>query len=263
MGPRGRVALWAGAFLTLFAASAYALDSVEQVEDCVRENLPETSSKQTIRITAVDAMGSETGYEAKILWRRFSDDRAKSVIRVFAPSDVRGTAVLMVDRGDERVDIFAYLPELRKVRRVTKHSVAGSFLGTDFTYEDLERVQGQAQDSERRLLEPKELDGHRSYVIESTPKEEGSAYRRVVAYVDQELCLPMRVELYRSGEKPAKLMTLQRDAITKEKSGHVPRRVLVEDLEEGSRSELVVDEIEFDGDIPEREFSVSALERHR
>ena len=51
--------------------------------------------------------------------------------------------VLLLEKKDRMPDQFMYLPELRKVRRVTKRSVAGSMFGTDFSYEDFERFQAR------------------------------------------------------------------------------------------------------------------------
>lgn len=56
-----------------------------------------------------------------------------------SPINLKGSRYLGVERDGGRVDQWAYLPKLRKIRRIPLGSKSSKFLGSDFSYYDLER----------------------------------------------------------------------------------------------------------------------------
>ncbi|MBK8237009.1 MAG: outer membrane lipoprotein-sorting protein [Deltaproteobacteria bacterium] len=60
----------------------------------------------------------------------------KQLIRFSAPGDVEGMKVLMEDASN----LYLYLPEFKKVRRVAAHVQSQGFLGSTFTYEHMTQV---------------------------------------------------------------------------------------------------------------------------
>jgi outer membrane lipoprotein-sorting protein len=60
----------------------------------------------------------------------------KQLIVFEAPGDVAGMKVLMEDQNN----LYIYLPEFKKVRRVAAHVQNQGFLGSTFTYEDMTQV---------------------------------------------------------------------------------------------------------------------------
>jgi hypothetical protein len=129
---------------------------VEIVRKCLAANVPQQTSEQAVTFTAVDRTGFVTESTARLYWRQF-DNGSRSTLCFSSPPDLRGSAVLLIAKED-RADIFMYLPELRKVRRINKRSVSGSVLGTDFSYEDLERLQGMSQERDLKRLEDADED---------------------------------------------------------------------------------------------------------
>ncbi len=241
------------------AANAEAGGGVDEVTDCVRANQPRLSAEQTVTLRTVDRTGETRDSEATIYWQKFGE-KSKALIRFSAPPDLRGSALLLLEE-DERADMFMYLPELRRVRRVSKHSVAGSMFGTDFSYEDFERLQGLGEDGELQRLPDGEVDGRKVFVLEGRPSRgEESAYERSVSFVDQERCIPIRIELYEKGERLRKLLLMPVEEISREGESWVPRHVLVKDLVNETRTELLVDEIELNKKLSRKLFSASGLE---
>jgi hypothetical protein len=241
------------------AVSVDVGEDVDEIADCVKANQPRLSAEQTVTLRTVDRTGAARASNATIYWQKFGED-SKALIRFSAPEDLRGSALLLLQKG-ERADMFMYLPELRKVRRVTKRSVTGSMFGTDFSYEDFERFQGLGEDGEAQRLPDGEVEGRKVFVLEGRPSRgEESAYERVVSFVDQERCIPIRTELYEKGERLRKVMVMPSEEITKEAESWVPRRVLVKDLVNETQTELLVDEIELDKQLPRKLFSERELE---
>ena len=59
------------------------------------------------------------------------------MVRFLSPPDVKGTVTLLIEHSGKDDDIWIYLPALKKVRRLVSSNKKDSFVGTDFTYEDV------------------------------------------------------------------------------------------------------------------------------
>jgi len=129
------------------------------------------------RFTLVNKLGQRrerrTTFSTTKLQANGVDNRR--MVEFLAPPDVKGTAILLVERSDADDDIWIYLPALKKVRRLVASNKKDSFAGTDFSYGD---VIGHKVDEWHHTLRGEEtLDGVACFVIESTPRSEavGSA----------------------------------------------------------------------------------------
>ena len=97
----------------------------------------------------------------------------KSIIFFLEPSDVKGTAYLSYDYDDDSQDddSWLYLPALKKVNRVAASDKSGSFMGSDFTYSDINGTNIEWYDY-TIIKDSDMVDGAECWVIESTPKPE-------------------------------------------------------------------------------------------
>lgn len=247
--PRRRAWRWVG--LVLLAAAAApaqqpALDGrgiMERVD--ARPRGGDQRSRATWRL--VDARGRERVRETRTWWsdHRGKPDglRAKRLVVFEAPPEVRETGFLVFSHDEPGADDerWVYLPALRKVRRVAGRDRGRSFVGTDFSYDDL--ADRSLDEDSHRLLRTEEQDGTPVYVVESTPVEEGSPYARRVQRVDGDRWVVTQVEYYRPEDRLLKTLEArwqevdgiwawERLEMTNAKSGH---RTIVElaDVEHG------------------------------
>jgi len=90
-----------------------------------------------------------------------------------SPVDIRGTAYLNFDWDDaERDDdSWLYLPALQRVRRIASSDTSDSFLGSDFTYADINGIELSWYDF-TFVNESEQVDGFDTWVIEATAKTE-------------------------------------------------------------------------------------------
>jgi outer membrane lipoprotein-sorting protein len=241
-------------------ASSADTKTVEEIRECVEANSPEVSSAQTVLMRTVDRAGEATETRARILWRRPKGEKGRVLLRVVDPPTRRGTALLMIERDDLDADFHLYLPELRKTRRVAKKSIQGSMFGTDLSYEDFRQLQWLTEDSTLRRGEDSVIDDRKVYTLVAEP-EKGSGYEKLVTYVDQERCLVLRSEYYEGGEKPRKVLTTVEEKITKESFGWLPRQIHVEDLDDGTYTDLIVEEFDAGADVSESDLSIAQLEK--
>jgi outer membrane lipoprotein-sorting protein len=242
------------------AASAQAR-TLEEVEACMQANLPETTSVQEIAFITKDRIGAESESKATLYWKRFEDDLSKVMVRFTAPTDLRGAGVLLLEKKDRMPDQFMYLPELGRTRRVSTRMMSSSLFGTDFSYEDFTRIQGMATGATERLLEDVEVEGGTAHVIESIPDpESGSGYERIVEYVDAETCVPLKTEMFESGDRLRKVSATPRAQLKKAADKWVPHLVHMRDAREETETRLVVEKIEPGAKINRKVFSEQNLQ---
>ncbi|MEN8183213.1 MAG: outer membrane lipoprotein-sorting protein [Myxococcota bacterium] len=217
---------------------------------------------QTARVTwrLIDKKGRERVRETRSYWRdhRELPDglRAKRLIVFDAPPEVRETGFLVWSHEDALKDDerWVYLPALRKVRRVAGRDRSKSFVGTDFSYDDLSD-RGLDDDS-HRLLREQELAGVRHYVVESVPREEGSPYARRVQYVDAERYTVTRIEYEDRSGRPKKVL----DAHWQEVDGIFAwDRLEMRDGKSGHRTVVEVREVQHGTGLPDDIFSETTL----
>lgn len=250
--------------LAFAAASEPATMTVEDIQACIQQNRPRSSSVQRVLLRSVGRGGEASEARAQIFWKTFEDGLSKVLVRFSAPLDLRGSALLMLQRADGKPDMFTYLPELDRVRRVSTFMMSSSMFGTDFSYEEFERLYGLAQDASTRRLEDLELEGRAVYVIEArTGGAEGSAYDRILVYVEQERCVPLKTEFFGAGAEPLKVLTVDPAEVRRVQSSWVPNEIVMRDLHQGTETTLVVEEVEIDVEIPAKRFSERELTRGR
>ena len=88
-------------------------------------------------MTLRDRRGRESRRQIRVQVLEVPDDGDKSLFVFDDPRDVRGTAFLVHAHRDGADDQWIYLPALRRVRRISSANQSGSFMGSEFAYEDL------------------------------------------------------------------------------------------------------------------------------
>jgi hypothetical protein len=242
---------------TGLAAQARA-EGTKEVEDCLRKNAPSDSSVQTILLKAHDSSGGVRELRATSWWKRSPDGFSRIRMLFSEPADMRGAGVLLIEKAD-RNDMFVYLPELKKVRRITGQMMSGNLFGTDLNYEQLERLQGVAKDTGVERLPDGKLDGRDVYVVQSKPAGEGSEFVRIVAQIDKAMCVPIKIEFYGTGAEPQRVVTVDTSKISKQGNIYVPSYVLAKDLQASTETELIVENMEMGKPLQEKNFSEAAL----
>jgi Outer membrane lipoprotein-sorting protein len=142
------------------------------------------------------------GNKEKRLIRRYvkevAPDLFKFLVVFLEPADVKGTALLTWQQKDRPDDQWLYLPAQRKMQRVAKGSKKGYFMGTDFTYEDME-----PEDIDSFLYEivrSEKIDGQDCYVIEAVPateeKKKASGYSKRAIWIRKDIFLTVKIDFF-------------------------------------------------------------------
>ena len=243
------------------AVQAGAAEVPEVVRTCVARNMPESSALQSIELRARDRSGYEQVMQANVYWKRSADDNSRLLMHFEEPSDVRNARFLIIQK-EPRNDMYIYMPGLFKVRKITSKRISGSVLGTDFSYEDYERLYGLLHDMKAEQYPDDTLDGRPVYVVNSYP-DETSGYTKIATFIDQQTCVTLKVDMYESGHRLRKSMVIDPADIKPVGNIQVPRALVMRDLRDKTETRLVIEDIRIDVPLDETLFDPKQLKNQQ
>lgn len=182
----------------------------------------------------------------------------------YEPSDVRGVVFMVnkhIDRDDDR---WLYLPAIDLVRRISANDKRSSFVGSDFTYEDVSgrRLNDDQYEyvGEESFNDSSGLGTRTAIIIKAVPKEKSLvefSYRKV--WVDKEYLLPLKVEHYNKRDELYKVFL----ALTIETIQDTPTIIkgVMRDLESKGETTMEFKEVEYDLGITDDIFTERYLRR--
>mgnify|MGYP006434961811 CR=1 FL=1 len=150
--------------------------------------------KSDMEMVLINAYGQKVTRKMKSLAREGKGNvGSKSLMEFVHPQDVKGTKLLTWSYKEKDDDQWLYLPAMRRVKRISSEGKSASFMGSEFSYEDL-----RSQEVEKftyKFLKVDELKGKKTWVIERKSKME-SGYTKQIATYDQERKVALKVEYY-------------------------------------------------------------------
>jgi len=259
-----RSIVWFALNAVLFAcplAAHAAPETADEIDACVRNNMPSKSSIQTVQLRTTNRVGDTSESIATIHWMMFDDDLSKVLLRFERPLDMRGAGVLLIEQKERRPDTFLYLPEIGQVRRVSSSAASNSLFGTDFSYEDFNRLVGMSGTASKERGPDGELDGRSAWILNVRPAPaDESAYERVVMTIDKETCVVLRTESWEPGNQLRKVLTADPAEIVQQGSLWIPRSLTMRDERDETHTDVLVEDIKIDAKIKRKMFSARELE---
>jgi len=189
-------------------------------------------------------------------WNKAKDGTDQMLARFTGPANIAGTSFLMVDD-----DMWLYMPALGKVKRIAGSAKQGSFMGSDLTYEDMQALgnTGFKNNYRAEFIGEEEIDNKSSYHLELVPASAEISYKKIEIWVDCSNWLPLKIDYYNSSGELEKVLTTSGH---KEIDGQwTAGRMEIENKSKGTKTVLVIKELNFAEEIPEQIFTTRYLER--
>lgn len=183
----------------LAAVPAVAQDTADQIIERLEKQPTPDSSAVQMKMTLVQERGGKQFNKERsveIFAKRGGAEGARSLLRFTAPADVKGVSLLVRENKGATNEQFLYMPALRgEPKRIAGGDRNQSFLGTDFTFADLEGRDAKAWANVREA--DAVVEGKPTWVIVSTPRNpQAGDYAKVVQTIRQDILLPVRVEFH-------------------------------------------------------------------
>lgn len=241
------------------AGTAPAAPSASQIVARVVESDPwglggaEVNAKAIV--TEKSGKTRSLAFDAKS--RRHAPPLGKSVITFSAPADVAGVKFLQIQNDGTDDERFLYTPEQKRSRRIAGSNRTESFMGTDFSYADLD---GRDLRQSTSVLKGEESVGKFDcWHVAATPKNSDAVYSRIELWVRKDNNVPLKQVMFDKKGSPVKTL------LAREIQRHGGRWFIsaskMTNNTTGRHTELTLDKIERREDIPEASFSVRAMEK--
>ena len=177
-----------------------------------------------------------------------------------APKDIEGTAFLSHTRTLEPDDQWLYLPALKRVKRISSANKSGSFVGSEFAYEDL--LSQEAEKYQHKFLKEENFAGLSCYVLERSPKYKYSGYTRQKVWYDKVEYRPMKIEFY--DRKDTLLKTLEYKKYRRYLNKYWrPDAMLMKNYQTKKATYLIFNKWELGVDLKESQFTPVRLKNIR
>ena len=139
------------------------------------------------------------------------DKLQKSLITFTGPADIKGTALLTWEQNDREDDQWLYVPGIGKMQRIAGSGKKKYFMGTDFTFADLERESLENYQYEcQKVTKCKKKSRHSCYVIDALPKDKkiqrSTGYKRRKIYVRKDNFVTTKIKYYDKKDKLLKTL---------------------------------------------------------
>jgi hypothetical protein len=177
------------------------------------------------------------------------------------PGDVRGLTLMVWKYPGRNDDRWIYVPAVDLIRRIAAEDKYSSFVGSDFSYED---VSGRdVSEDTHHLLGNEMLDDREVFVIESIPRTQ-AAFTRRVSWIATESFLPLKIEYYDAQDQLQRIFTANaiEDVAAGDGDGRRAYRTIMkrtmENVRTGHRTEVTVTSVVYDLGLSDDDFS----ERH-
>jgi hypothetical protein len=243
----------------LVAVAALAAEPALEIMKKQRELQRVSDEEETQLLRLVNKAGAVK--ERKLIrWvLRGPGDLEKILVRFTAPRDVENTGLLVWEAKDGNDDQWLYLPALKKPKRVAPSGKKNRFMGTDFSFEDL---QPEALGLHTYTLAGNEtIDGQECFVVEAVPtgrRVEDSAYGKRRLWIRKDSYATIKREYFDKQEVLEKVEILRKFTTIK---GTVtrPGEIEMQDVRNGTKTLVVIEKRAVDRGLKEDFFTEAEL----
>ncbi len=260
------VALLLGLMLPVQMAMAQAESAVEIMERSQSAYYyAGADAKGRLSMELIDPDGGKRVRVMTMLRKNQEDGESQKYFIYFhEPGDVRRLTLMIWKYPGKEDDRWIYIPAIDLIRRIAAEDKYSSFVGSDFSYED---VSGRdiAEDSHTILREEK-LANRDSIVIESIPRSK-AAFTKRISWIDRENFLPLKEEFYDAQNQLQRIFTA--DNIEDIAVGEGDDRRLyptvmkraMRNVRTGHRTEVYVKFVSYDLGLEDADFSERRMRR--
>ncbi len=168
------------------------------------------------------------------------------------PGDVRDMTFMVWKhprRDDER---WLFIPAVKMVRRIAANDKRSSFVGSDFSYED---ISGREVEDDTHSLEREEpVEGRTAFVVRSVPKDEKSSeFSYKLSWIDKESFVLWREEYYDRRDELYKAFTA--DEVKQVQDHWTSIKRTMKNTQNGHRTEVTFLAVDYDVGLEDSLFS--------
>ncbi|MBN1818172.1 MAG: outer membrane lipoprotein-sorting protein [Sedimentisphaerales bacterium] len=195
-------------------------------------------------------------YERTLRMKIWTRGEQRALILIEEPAREKGTATLKVDKN-----LWNYLPKIRRTIRIPPSMMLASWMGSDFTNDDLVQESSYSKDYTYELVGPNEDPN--GWLVRFTAKPDiVGLWNRFELVVNKEGTIPILARYYDRKDRLSR--TIAWDQIKIFSGRRIPSRMNLHPIDQPDNKTIMTYlEIDFDVEVSESTFSLSRLEQKR
>lgn len=241
--------------LLILITASFCLTAAAQDQDLTADEIINRRDENEYIITAYSEaeMIIKNSGRTQTKTMRSWQDKENALAEFTNPRD-RGTKFLKRDD-----DLWMFFPQAEDLVKISGHMLEQGMMGSDFSYQDMLESDKLTDLYDFKILGEEEYEGRAAYKLEGVkvPGKEVSYYRRVV-WIDKERFVGLKEDLYaESGRLLKEARVLEVEEI--EGRWYPVHMVMENKLRQNTSTEFIVNEIEFNPELPENIFTLERL----
>ncbi|MCG9230086.1 outer membrane lipoprotein-sorting protein [Vibrio diabolicus] len=235
--------------LSSFSYAESAFDIVQKSDQAMRGK--SSYSEATMKIVRPDWSRSMT-------MKSWTKGTELSLVLVTAPAKDKGSASLKRYR-----EMWNWVPSIERVIKIAPSMLSQSWMGSDFTNDDLINQSSIVVDYQHQLLQSETFDGDKVWVVDALAKPDAPVvWSKVRLWISQTSLLQRKVEFYDEFDELVNVLTTYD---VKTLGGRdVATRMEMQPIDKpGNKTVLITHEAQFDFDIDDDFFSQQQMKALR
>lgn len=238
-------------FLTLLLLPVFLFASdVDTIIKAIEDNLRGDQVYMKMTMTVVSKRG-ERNVEIES-WAQGND---RSFVKILYPKKDKGITFLKIDN-----QMWQYIPKIERTIKIPSSMMLQSWMGSDFTNDDIVKESSLVDDYIPTLLE---LEGKRA-VIELLPRPQAPVvWGKIVITADVETMVPIKDEFYDDDMQMVRVLSY--DDVRRVGKRNLPFRMELRPLEANKKKNRTIVQItraDFDTPVDDAYFTKQALKRY-
>ena len=240
--------------------------SAKQIVDKSFQSTKLAGSEMLSTLTIIDNRGRERVRKIATVSKLYDNEETeKRLIRFLSPADIKGTGLLTYDYENKDDDMWLFMPALRKTRRIVSTEKAKNFMGSEFTYADM--TPPILDNFTYDILGEEDVVGTSCWKIEMIPvdddvADENGFSKRISFIAKQDYMIRKAIYYDLDGELHKELVVENVKEIDTKNHKYRPMCMVMVNKQNGRKSVLDVDEIQFSPDVKDEFFTTRYLERY-
>ncbi len=238
-------------FLLIVISSTAIAQNATEIVQKANEKMQGESSQVEMTMQIV-----RPNWERSVSMKAWSLNLDYSLILITAPARDEGSAYLKREN-----EIWNWQPSINRTIKMPPSMMSQSWMGSDFSNNDLVREASIVIDYTHTLLRDSTVSGYDSYKIEMIPKPEAPVvWGKVITFISKDEYLQLRTEFYDEDDELVRLM--EGSEIKEMDDRIIPTRMeMIPMDEEGHKTVIIYDQMEFNIDISQSFFSIQNMKR--
>lgn len=202
-------------------------------------------------------------------WNIERGDEDKNLMKFLSPASVKGTGFLVWEHKNKDDDQWLYLPAFKRIRRISASEKDKSFMGTDFSYNDI--TLPHPDEFVHKLLGSEKVDGADCYKIESAHKtytgdpayknKDKYQYSKTVSWVRKDNYVIVKSIMY--DKRGREYKEFKAENIEKIDGIWTSKRLVMKNLKDDHKTVLTMTNIKYNTGLKDSFFSQRQLKSPR